>query len=108
MFGAKAVYIDGKCQLLFMAKQEPWRGVLVCTDREHQQSLIQEFPSLAPHPVLAKWLYLPETSDDFESTAQRLVTLVRRRDGRIGVEGSPKKLKKRDQKTVKSKRRSLR
>ena len=91
MFGAEAVYLDGKCQILFMAKQEPWRGVFVCTDREQQQLLMTEFSSLSPHPVLSKWLYLPEAAEDFESTAGRLVTLVLRRDGRIGVEGSPKK-----------------
>ncbi len=93
MFGAKAVYLSGRCQLIFFAKQDPWRGILVCTECEHQESLMKEFPSLSPHPVLAKWLYLPETADDFESVAQRLVTLVGRRDGRIGVEGSSKKKK---------------
>lgn len=93
MFGAKAVYLNGRCQLIFFAKQDPWRGVLVCTEREHQESLIQQFSSLSPHPVLPKWLYLAETADDFESTAQRLVTLVSRRDPRIGVEGSNKNKK---------------
>ncbi len=93
MFGAKAAYIDGKLQLCFMAKAEPWRGVLVGTSHEHHGSLIEEFPSLEVHPVLSKWLYLPESADDFESAAQRLVTLVQRRDGRVGVEGTPKKTK---------------
>ena len=96
MFGAKAAYLDGRLHLCFMAKQEPWRGVFVCTDREQQQSLVNEFPSLSPHPVLSKWLYLPEMEEDFESTAGNLVTLVRRRDGRIGVEGSPRKRKSQD------------
>ena len=93
MFGARAAYLDGKLHLCFMAKTEPWLGVLVCTEREQQPSLVNEFPSLAPHPVLTKWLYLPETAEDFESTAGKLVTLVLRRDGQIGVEGSPKKKK---------------
>ena len=91
MFGAKAVYLDGKAQLVFFAKQEPWRGVLVCTGREHHESLVKEFPSLVVHPVLAKWLYLSETAEDFETVARRLVTLVGQRDPRIGVESSPKK-----------------
>lgn len=92
MFGAKAAYLDGKLQLCFMArKEDPWRGVLVGTSHEHHGSLIEEFPSLAPHSVLPKWLYLSETEDDFEATAQRLVTLVGRRDPRIGVEGSTKR-----------------
>lgn len=91
MFGAKAVYLDGKLMLCFMAKVEPWRGVLVCTEREHQESLIAAFPALSPHPVLPKWLYLPETCEDFETIAQRLVSLARRRDPRIGVVPAPKK-----------------
>lgn len=93
MFGAKAVYIGGKLQFCFTPKEEPWRGVLVCTEKAHQPSLIQEFPVLRPHPVLPKWLYLPESSESFESTATRLVALVRKRDARIGVVAKPKRAK---------------
>lgn len=85
MFGAKAAYLDGKLALCFSAKEDPWRGILVCTDRSHHPSLIAEFPALAPHPILGKWLYLPESSDNFEAAAERLVRLVRRRDPRIGI-----------------------
>ncbi|MFA5057837.1 MAG: hypothetical protein WC485_06960, partial [Opitutaceae bacterium] len=63
MFGGKSVYLDGKLMLYFTAKEEPWRGVLACTDRAHHASLRAEFPALAPHPVLPKWLYLPESAD---------------------------------------------
>jgi hypothetical protein len=91
MFGAKSVYIGGKLQLCFTAKAEPWRGVLVCTEKPHHPSLIEELPVLRPHSVLPKWLYLPESSEAFESTAGRLIALVRKRDGRIGVVGKPKR-----------------
>ncbi len=91
MFGIKVVYLDGKIMLGFAAKEEPWRGLLVCTDRAHHPSLQAEFPALAPHPVLPKWLYLPETHDDFEKAAARLVALSRRRDPRIGVAPKPKR-----------------
>jgi hypothetical protein len=94
MFGAKSVYIGGKLQLCFTAKEEPWRGVLVCTEKTHHASLIKEFPALRPHTVLPKWLYLSESSDAFESAATRLVTLVRKRDDRIGVLAKPKRVKK--------------
>ena len=87
MFGGKAVYLDGRMQLVFFAKEEPWRGALVCTDRSLHESLRGEFPVLSPHPVVPKWLYLPEASDDFERVGQRLVTLALRRDPRMGVEG---------------------
>ncbi|MBL9214556.1 MAG: hypothetical protein JNG83_03675 [Opitutaceae bacterium] len=85
MFGAKAAYLDGRLMLCFCASDEPWCGVLVCTERDRHPALQAEFPSLAPHAILPKWLYLPEAADDFESTASRLVALARRRDPRLGV-----------------------
>jgi len=95
MFGGKAAYLDGRLVLFFTAKSEPWRGLLVCTEREHQPSLRVAFPSLQPHPVLPKWLYLPETSDDFEPVAQRLVHLAQRRDTRLGIVPPPRKRRRR-------------
>lgn len=93
MFGAKAAYLDGRLVLCFSAGEEPWRGLLVCTDRERQPSLQAEFPALTPHAILPKWLYLPEAEDGFETVAQRLVRLARNRDPRLGVEPSPKRRK---------------
>ncbi len=81
MFGGRAVCLDGRQQLVFFAKTEPWCGVLVCTDHASQESLRAEFPELSPHPVLPKWLYLPEADDGFERVGQRLVAAVSRRDG---------------------------
>ena len=91
MFGAKSVYLDGRIMLCFTAGEEPWRGVLVATDQPRHAALITEFPDLAPHPILPKWLYLPESCDRFERTAAALVTLARRRDPRIGVVPKPRK-----------------
>jgi hypothetical protein len=91
MFGTRAAYLDGRLCLCFSAQKEPWRGVLVCTEKAHQESLCRDWPDLAPHPVLPKWLYLPESADGFERVAPRLVELVRRRDPRIGVAPQPKK-----------------
>lgn len=90
MFGAKAVYLSGKLMLCFCAGEEPWRGVLIGTDRSQHAALRAEFPEFAPHPVLAKWLYLPEAADNFERIAARLVQLARNRDPRIGVAPKPK------------------
>ena len=85
MFGGKAAYLDGRMVLYFTAKAEPWRGVLVCTDRVHHTALLADFPALVPHPVLPKWLYLAETDDHFETLAARLVRLARTRDPRVGI-----------------------
>lgn len=95
MFGSRAVYLDSKLMLCFSAKHEPWRGVLVCTGRIHHAALLADFPSLVPHPILPKWLYLSESADNFESVAARLVTLVKKRDARIGIAPEPRKKKSR-------------
>ncbi len=76
MFGGKAVYLRGRFILFLADKEEPWRGVLVPTERDHQPSLIADLPSLSPHPVLPKWLYLPEAADSFEADAQWLVAML--------------------------------
>jgi hypothetical protein len=85
MFGTKVVYLDGRLVLCFASKEDPWRGVLVATERESHASLAADFPSLSPHPILPKWLYLPDSGDDFERVAGQLVALAARRDPRIGV-----------------------
>jgi hypothetical protein len=93
MFSAKAAYLGGKLVLCFTAKSEPWRGVLVCTDRPHHESLRAEFPVLSPHRILPKWLYLPESAESFENDAERIVRLVLKRDVRIGVLPKPRRAK---------------
>lgn len=91
MFGAKAAYLDGKLMLCFCAGEEPWRGMLVCTERSHHPALRLQFPELSPHAILPKWLYLPEAADRFETVATVMVGLARRRDPRLGVMPKPRK-----------------
>lgn len=95
MFGAKAVYLDGRNVLCFCAGEEPWRGLLVPTDRAHHAALQADFPALAPHPILGKWLYLPEDAPTFERDATALVQLARARDPRVGITPQPKKARTR-------------
>jgi hypothetical protein len=90
MFGTRAAYIAGRLTLCFSARAEPWHGVLVATDQSHHASLRAEFAALVPHPILPKWLFLPDSSPSFESTAERLVKLVRQHDVRIGIEPKPR------------------
>ncbi|MFM1851762.1 MAG: hypothetical protein RIS54_1446 [Verrucomicrobiota bacterium] len=85
MFGGKAVYLDGRFVLYLADNEEPWRGVLVPMEREHHAALIADRPALAPHPILPKWLYLPESADSFEADAQWLIGRIRRRDPRVGI-----------------------
>ena len=49
MFGTKAAYLSGRLTLCFSASEEPWRGLLVCTDRAHHAALTAEFPELTAH-----------------------------------------------------------
>ncbi len=51
----------------------------------------RDHASLAPHPVLGKWLYLPETCETFEADARRLVQLAKAHDPRLGIPPSPRK-----------------
>lgn len=90
-FGGRTIMLHGMHQLFLTTQGEPWQGVLVCTFHEHQQSLLSEFPALGQHPVLKKWLYLPESSEAFEDNARRLVRLVKQRDPRLGIPPSARK-----------------
>jgi hypothetical protein len=92
-FGGRTIMLHGRHQLFLTAQGEPWQGILVCTYHEQQPSLIAEFPSLKPHPILRKWLYLPETCETFEADAYRLVKCIRSGDPRIGVLPDSKKKK---------------
>ena len=90
MFGMKALYLDGKFYFCFATKQNPWRGLLVATERTQHEALIADFPALSPHPILPKWLYLPESSGTFERDATALVRLAKKRDPRLGIIPPPK------------------
>jgi hypothetical protein len=94
MFGCQAVYLFGRLVLVLAAEEEPWNGLLVCTSREYHSTLIGECPSLQPHPVLGKWLYLKQRDDTFEETAQQLILQVLKNDPRIGVEPGARKRKR--------------
>ena len=91
MFGSDAAYIDGLLCLVAADRDEPWNGLLVCTSQERHAALIGEMPALRPHPVLGKWLYVPQDDPAFEDIAQRLTALVLARDGRVGVEPKPRR-----------------
>jgi hypothetical protein len=94
MFGSLAAYFNGLLVLVLCDSEEPWRGVLVPTERESHPALLAEFPALAPHPILGKWLYLPESAASFERDAQKIVERIRRLDPRFGVVPERKRAKR--------------
>jgi hypothetical protein len=93
-FGCRAIYLHGRLMLVLCSGEEPWNGLLIATDHEFHDSIRQEFENVVQHPVLKKWLYLPENSEDFEPVSSEIVEAVRIGDQRIGVEPKERKRRK--------------
>ncbi|MEJ2008858.1 MAG: hypothetical protein P8Z30_12000 [Acidobacteriota bacterium] len=85
-FGCRAVYLHGLMVLVLCSGEEPWNGLLIPTDHQFHQDIMQDFSGVVQHPVLKKWLYLPENQEDFESTAMDLVEAIRLGYEKLGVE----------------------
>jgi hypothetical protein len=112
MFGGLAIYYKG----LFVAMliEEPgdktyrgkkyqfdiWDGVLIPTSREYHELLFKDFPDLVSHPVLGKWLYLPQQTENFEEILAKLIRLIRKQDPRLGI--IPKEKKKKSSPQIKT------
>lgn len=94
MFGCRAIYLHGRLVAVLASGEEPWNGLLIPTDHAFHDSILADFPDAFAHPVLKKWLYLPEASEDFESVALEITDAIRRGDERFGVEPKEKKRKK--------------
>lgn len=95
MFGCQACYVHGRLGLVLAEGDEPWNGVLLPTEKEFHDSVIEDFNGVVQHPVLKKWLYLSQSSEDFETTASDIVEAVRMNDPRLGVEPKERIMKKR-------------
>lgn len=89
MFGGLAAYLHERMMLVLVEPTKTgrwtWHGVLVCTDYEHQASIRADFPALAPHDVLRKWMYIDSTHRRFESTMEGVARCMARSDPRFGI-----------------------
>ena len=89
MFGGLAAYLFERQMLLLIEPTKSgrwkWHGVLVCTGHEHHASIQAEFPALAPHQILRKWLFIDSTHEDFESTIIAVAKQVANNDARFGI-----------------------
>ena len=94
MFGCLAVYLHGRLSLLLTSGDEPWNGLLIPTDHQFHESIMQDFNDVKQHSVLKKWLYLPERSENFETVAIDIVEVIRTNDPRFGVEPKERTKKK--------------
>jgi hypothetical protein len=86
MFGCLAIYLHGRLTLVIASGEEPWDGLLIPTEHQFHQDIVEDFPDVVQHSVLKKWLYLPEATEDFETVASNIVEAVRMNDQRFGVE----------------------
>jgi hypothetical protein len=86
LFSFDAAYLDGRLYLAVAGGKEPWNGLMVCTSREHHAALRSQFPQLASHKELGKWLYLSQSHPEFETIAAELAAMARKRDPRLGVD----------------------
>lgn len=111
MFGCLAIYYQG-LNVALLANEtgtktyretiypfDLWDGVLLPTSREHHRSLQTDFNDLVVHPVLGKWLYLPQQTEGFEDILETLVRLIRRNDPRFGIVPQAKAKKNQQRRT---------
>jgi len=93
-FGCRAIYLHGRLMLVLCSGQEPWDGLLIATEHEFHEDIRKKFEKVVKHPVLKKWLYLPEESEDFETVSSEIVEAIRIGDHRFGVEPKERKSRK--------------
>jgi hypothetical protein len=93
MFGGLAAYLHERMMLVLVEPTRTgrwtWHGVLVCTGFEHHASIGADFPALAPHDVLRKWMYIDSTHRRFESTMEAVARCMARNDLRFGIVPRP-------------------
>jgi hypothetical protein len=89
MFGGLAVYLFGRMMMVLVEPTKTgrwkWHGVLICTEHAQQPSILDEFPQLAPHDILKKWLYIDSRHEDFEQTMEGVAKAIARDDQRFGI-----------------------
>ena len=95
MFSGLAAYLFGRMMMVLMEPAKTgrwkWHGVLICTEYAHQASIVEQFPQLAPHDVLRKWLYIDTRHDEFERTMQQVTEAMALGDARFGIHPRAKK-----------------
>ncbi|MEO0573055.1 MAG: hypothetical protein AAF039_15210 [Bacteroidota bacterium] len=98
MFGNVAIYVGDKIVLATRQKEENPvdNGIWVGTKVEYHEALFKLFPSLRKLETykIKSWLLLPDSAEDFESTAADLAALIKQNSPLIGNIPQPRKKKK--------------
>ncbi len=97
MFGGFAYYFEGKLGLVTFESEgdrvyrgktydyDLWNGCLFPLERAYHAKALGLAPYLKNHPVLAKWLYLPQQTEEFEERAEFLLKRIFRSGSYWGV-----------------------
>lgn len=113
MFGGMALYGHGKMLFCIMEDSELnsykdkkfpypiWNGVLIPTHREYHDQFLKISKDFTPHAVLGKWMYIPQTIENFEELTSKLTLLALKNSDMIGIFPKPKKKPVKKKKAVK-------
>lgn len=97
MFGGFAYYHNEKLLLLIFESEghteyrgthydfEIWNGCMFPVEKEHQHSVLKQFSFLIQHPILPKWLYIPQNTEDFEFHVQSIMKELRKENPLFGT-----------------------
>lgn len=91
MFGGFSYYIDDKIVLLTFESPggsrkykgqsynfDFWNGCMFPVDHEFQEKALKLCSFLVPHPILPKWLYLPQETENFDELVEEVLGHVLR------------------------------
>lgn len=76
LFGCLAFYLNHHLVLVLTIGEEPWNGLMLPSEHTQAEKALSAFPSMLPHPILGKWLYLSQNDLDFENTANCIVAKI--------------------------------
>ncbi len=103
MFGGFAYYLDQKLILVMFESEgnfkhkdkkfnfELWNGCMFPAEKDNHQLLLKKHSYLINHPVLPKWLYLPQATENFDSRVEDVLKDIKRRPQIFGTYSQKKK-----------------
>lgn len=115
-FGGLSIYVFGR-MVAFLCdhpgdkewrgkkfKTEIWNGCLIPSNREHHKLILKKIKGTLVHPVITKWIYLPQSSPYFENSMFRIIELIKTKSELVGIEPEIKPSKKSKAKPIKLKK----
>ncbi len=95
MFGGFGYYLQEKMIMITFEGDDPrWSGALFPVDKEFQDQALRAHPILRPHSILAKWLFLPMQTEDFDEHVTGILRDIIKPNSFWGSIPKPKKSSK--------------